>query len=82
MKKELFNSFEVKITILKPFEVEKRVIYPIVNVLSLDAGFSMLDVSPAALIIEEDEDIYILHLSYEIIDDDELFELLSSFKQK
>ena len=82
MNKESSIDIEIKKKILEPFEVGKRAIYPIVEVSSFSTGLNMLNVSPIALIVEEDENRYILELTYEKIDEDELFELLSSFKRK
>ncbi len=77
-----FNKFEVKRTILKPFEVEKRVIYPVLEISTFFQGFNLINISPVALIVEEDEDKYILQLTFEEIDENELFELFYSFKNK
>lgn len=80
--KEFSNNLEIKRTVLEPFEVEGRTIYPVVDVLNLTAGLRLLNISPVALIIEENENKYIFQLNYREIDEDELFDLFSSFKNR
>ncbi len=80
--KEQYSDFEVKKKVLKPFEIEGRLIYPIIKVLSSHTVFNVLNISPVALIVEENGDKYVLQLSYDEIDEDELFEILDAFKYK
>lgn len=80
--KEQYSDFEVKKKVLKPLEVEGRIIYPIIEVLSSQTIFDALNVSPVALIVEENGDKYVLQLSYGEIDEDELFEIFEAFKYK
>jgi len=80
MIEEISREFEVKRTVLEPFVIEKRVIYPIVDVLSYHTGLNIISVSPVALITEEDGDKYVIQLSHKEIDENELFKVLSSFK--
>ncbi len=75
------SSTNLKRVVFDPFKTEGRVIYPIVDVLMINGYFNVLNISPVALIIEEKDDVYILLLTYDHIDDEELFELFSSFKQ-
>jgi len=80
MKEESFPTSER--VIFKPFEIEGRTIYPVVDVFVIEDCLNLLSVTPVAIIVEEKEESYILNLSYQEIDDDELYELLSSSNYK
>lgn len=77
MEKKSPPDFEVKRTILDPFEVEKKVIYPVADIYILIADLTILNVSPVALIVEEDGNRYVIQLTYKESDDDEFLNFLN-----
>ncbi|HMK53323.1 MAG TPA: hypothetical protein VK444_00930 [Methanobacteriaceae archaeon] len=57
------ENVKKEIVTLKPIKVEKRKLYPLVEVLEIKEGkFNLLSVSPIALVVVEGDEKYLLSL--------------------
>lgn len=75
---ELLNYNNEK-RILNPIDIENRIIYPVVDIVSTidyNNQYSLVDISPVALIVHEKENKYIINLRCNELDENELFKLL------
>ncbi|WP_414468512.1 hypothetical protein [Methanobacterium sp. ACI-7] len=65
--------------ILNPIDIENRIVYPVVDIVSTidyNNQYGLVDISPVALIVHENENRYIINLSCNELDENELFKLM------
>ena len=77
---DIFKNLNVEKKVLKPFQIEERIFYPVIEIITIEARnhFNSINISPIAFIVEENGDKYIIPISRDEIDEDELFELVLS----
>ncbi len=79
-KIESFYNQNLERKVLNPFEVEKRVFYPIIDisiVYSKNIIYSAV-IAPIAFVVEENGEKYIIPLTDENSYDDSLFSMIST----
>ena len=67
----------------KPIEITGRTIYPIIQTLvtrNEDQGFAAIEIFPIALVVEEPDNKYVISLTDEEINQEEIIEMISSKK--
>jgi hypothetical protein len=79
MEMELFKDLNVEKKVLKPFQIEERIFFPVIEIITIEDEnhFNSINISPIAFIVEENDHKYIISINRDEIDEDELFELLS-----
>jgi hypothetical protein len=79
MEMELFKDLNVEKKVLKPFQIEERIFFPVIEIITIEDEnhFNSINISPIAFIVEENAHKYIISINRDEIDEDELFELLS-----
>ncbi|MGF7118810.1 hypothetical protein [Methanobacterium oryzae] len=68
---------------LSPFEIEKKVFYPIIDISIIynENIFYNAVIVPIAFVVEENREKYIIYLTNEEIDDNILFSIISTYKK-
>jgi hypothetical protein len=68
--------------ILNPFEIEKKVFYPIIDIyiIYVENIFYNAVIVPIAFVVEENREKYTIHLTNGEIDDNVLFSIVSAYK--
>jgi hypothetical protein len=76
---DLFKDLNIKKKVLKPFQIGKRIFYPVIEIITIEDKnhFNSINISPIAFIVEENSNKYIISINRDEIDEYELFELLS-----
>jgi uncharacterized spore protein YtfJ len=84
-KIEFIMKPEVDTIIGNPIEISNRVIYPVIqiSILKINNGnVKGVWIVPVAVMVEEDLEMFLIRLTDENIDFEELFRLVDSYKAK
>jgi hypothetical protein len=78
MEMDLFKDLNIEKKVLKPFQIGERIFFPVIEIITIESEnhFNSINISPIAVIIEENGNKYIIPIARDEIDKDELFELL------
>ena len=78
MEMDLFKDLNVEKKVLKPFQIEERIFFPVIEIITIEDEnhFNSINISPIAFIVEENAHKYIISINRDEIDEDELFKLV------
>jgi uncharacterized spore protein YtfJ len=84
MDSQFIEPPETETIVGKPLHIGDRILYPIVQISKLkdDSNFYGAWISPLAIVVVEAEDKYVLFLTDEDLDSDELLQMVSSIKDR
>ena len=82
MDLKLFEDLNVEKKVLKPFKVEDKLFFPIVEIIVMgnETCFNSLTISPIAFVVEENSDNYVISLNEDEINKEEILELFFMLK--
>jgi hypothetical protein len=75
---DIFKNLNVEKKVLKPFKVENKLFYPVVEIITLgdENSFNSLNIAPIAFLVEKNDEKYVIQITEYEIDDNEIFELV------
>jgi hypothetical protein len=75
---DIFKNLNVERKVLKPFKIENKLFYPVVEIITLgdENSFNSLNIAPIAFLVEENGEKYVIQITEYEIDDNEIFELV------
>ena len=82
MDLKLFEDLNIEKKVLKPFKVENKLFFPIVEIMIMgdETSFNSLTISPIAFVVEENSDNYIIPVDEDEINEEEILELFLTLK--
>ncbi|HML04718.1 MAG TPA: hypothetical protein VK426_02990 [Methanobacterium sp.] len=82
MESKLFGDLNLEKKVLKPFKIEDKLFFPIVEIMVMgnEKSFNSLTISPVAFVVEENSDNYVIPVNEDEIDEEEILELFFNLK--
>ncbi len=82
MEIELFDGFKVERKVLKPFIIEDKLFFPVVEIIMNgdEKYFNSLNITPIAFVVEENNDNYVILVNDVEIEEEEILELFLTLK--
>jgi len=82
MDLELYEDLNVEKKVLKPFKIENKSFFPIVEIIisGNEKYFNSLAISPVAFVVEENGNYYVIKVNRDETDEEEILELFLTLK--
>lgn len=76
----ILKNLNIEKKVLKPFKVENRLFFPVVEIISTgnETSFNSLTIFPVAFIVKENGSEYVIPVTEAEIDENEIFKLFQS----